>query len=181
MNPRAPHAGRALRGTAALALAPLAEADFATVAALAGTIWHEHYAAIISPAQIAYMLAGRYTPANLRRYLAADDRSLDVLRVEGVPVGYCSWARTGEPGELKLEQLYLLAAYRGQGLGAAMLQHVEEQARQRACRTLVLTVNRHNAGAIAFYRRRGLVVRAQACFDIGQGYVMDDYVMEKTL
>lgn len=160
---------------------PIGESDFAAVARLGGTIWRAHYASMISAAQIDYMLAGRYTAENLRRYVDAGDRGLGVLRVSGEPVGYCSYVRAPAPDAMKLEQLYLLEEYRGRGLGGAMLHHVESLARKADCRVLWLTVNRQNAGAIGVYRKRGFTVREEARFDIGNGYVMDDYVMEKPL
>jgi ribosomal protein S18 acetylase RimI-like enzyme len=62
-----------------------------------------------------------------------------------------------------------------------MLRHVEERARERGCRSLVLQVNKRNDIAVAFYRKAGFSVREEAVFDIGGGFVMDDYVMEKAL
>lgn len=161
-------------------LSPLTPADFGTVAALADTIWRTHYSAMITMAQIEFMLAGRYTPERLRRYIDADDRWLELLTVDGVPVGYCSYALTDTPQEMKLQELYLLPDYRGRGLGSFMLQHVETQARTRGCTALMLTVNKGNTDAIAIYRHAGFNVREEAVFDIGNGFVMDDYVMVKT-
>lgn len=162
-------------------LTALTAADFETLAQLAGTIWRAHYAKIISSAQIDYMLAGRYTPEKLRPYLNADDRWLMLLRIDDRAVGYCSYALMDGPGEMKLEQLYLLPELHGQGLGKLMLRHVEEKSRARGCRALVLQVNKRNAIAVAFYRKAGFTVREEAVFDIGNGFVMDDYVMEKVL
>jgi diamine N-acetyltransferase len=162
-------------------LVALSPADFGTLAQLAETIWRAHYSKIISSAQIDYMLAGRYTPEKLRPYLNADDRWLMLLRVDNQAVGYCSYALTKDPREMKLEQLYLLQELQGQGLGRMLLRHVEEQARVRDRRTLVLQVNKRNDIAVAFYRKAGFTVREEAMFDIGNGFVMDDYVMEKSL
>jgi ribosomal protein S18 acetylase RimI-like enzyme len=165
-------------------------ADFAILARLGETIWREHYSSIISFAQIDYMLADRYTPQKLRQYLDADDRWLLLLRIDSgagsLAIGYCSYALTGKPGEMKpsamkLEQLYLLPELHRKGLGGLMLRHVEEQARVRELGMLMLQVNKRNAGAIAFYRKAGFSVRKEAIFDIGGGFVMDDYVMEKAL
>ncbi|OQS32708.1 GNAT family N-acetyltransferase [Chromobacterium haemolyticum] len=162
-------------------LEPLTSADFPILATLAGEIWHQHFISMISREQIEYMLAGRYVPEKLSAYLDAPDRWFGLLKLDGRAVGYCSYALTATPGEMKLEQLYLLAEMRGRGLGAYMLDAVERAARQRGCHTLVLTVNKHNAGSIAVYQRRGFLVREEAEFDIGNGFVMDDYVMEKLL
>ncbi len=172
-------------------LAAMTAADFETLARLAETIWRAQYTKIISSAQIDYMLAGRYTPEPLRLYLNSDDRWLMLLRTDSQAVGYCSYALTENPGKMeppeinprkmRLEQLYLLPEYHSQGLGRLMLRHVEEQARARGCRTLVLQVNKRNDIAVAFYRKSGFTVREAAVFDIGNGFVMDDYVMEKAL
>lgn len=136
---------------------------------------------MISMAQIDYMLAGRYTPEKLHRYLDSPDCWMDLLKVSGVPAGYCSYALTENPGEMKLQELYLLPEHQGRGLGGRMLRHVEAAARSRGCRFLSLTVNKGNAGSIAIYRKAGFLVREEAVFDIGKGFVMDDYVMAKTL
>ena len=63
----------------------LTPADFATVAALGDRIWRQHYAAIISMAQIEYMLAGRYTDAKLAAYVDAPDRWLLIVRAGDDP------------------------------------------------------------------------------------------------
>jgi len=162
-------------------LDPITAADFATLARLGETIWRGHYSSIISAAQIGYMLADRYTPQKLRQYLDADASWLMLLRIDRRAVGYCSYALTDDTGKMKLEQLYLLPELHRRGLGGLMLRHVEEQARVRGLGTLVLQVNKQNAGAIAFYRKAGFSVRSEAVFDIGGGFVMDDYVMEKAL
>lgn len=159
----------------------LTDADFSVLAALARTIWHAHYATIISIAQIDYMLAGRYTPEKLRGYLATDDRWMCLLRLSDTPVGYCSWARTPTSDELKLEQLYLLQEHRGKGLGGLMLRHVESHARTIGGKMLSLQVNKQNADAVAVYQKAGFTVREEIVLDIGKGFVMDDFVMAKTL
>jgi len=162
-------------------LLPLAAADIPAIRRLAPAIWHEAYASVIGREQIEFMLAARCTDAALGAYLGAADRWFDVLRVAGEPAGYCSCAVSPEEGVLKLEQLYLAAAHRGRGLGRLMLEHVEHRGRALGRRTVVLQVNRRNAPAIAFYRRTGFTVREAAVFDIGGGFVMDDFVMAKPL
>jgi diamine N-acetyltransferase len=162
-------------------LSPLTPADFATVARLGETIWRAHYSKLISLAQIEYMLAGRYTPERLSLYLNAPDRWLKVLRLDNRPVGYCSYSLTEKPGELKLEQLYLLPELHGRGLGRFMLNYVEAEARRLGCDTIMLTVNKGNTSSIIVYERAGFGVHESAVFDIGSGYVMDDFVMKKRL
>ena len=160
-------------------------ADFEALARLGEAIWRAHYTRIIGSAQIDYMLAGRYAPEKLSLYLNADNRWLMLLRSDSPTgsraVGYCSYALTENHAEMKLEQLYLLPELHGKGLGRLMLRHVEEQARAQGRNILTLQTNKRNAAAIVFYRKAGFTVREEAVFDIGNGFVMDDYVMEKAL
>lgn len=160
---------------------PLSESDFDTVAQLADTIWRSHYMLMISIAQIDYMLAGRYVPERLRHYIDSQERWLWLLRVDGVPAGYCSCSLGDDAGEMKLEQLYLLSEHKGRGFGGRMLRHVEENTRALGRSRLYLTVNKGNTDSIAMYSKSGFAVREEAVFDIGNGYVMDDHVMEKKL
>ncbi len=160
-------------------LDPLTGFDFGVLAQLADIIWHAHYSSMISMAQIDYMLDGRYAPERLRGYIDSQERWLWMLRVDGVPAGYCSCSLGEEADAMKLEQLYLLAGHKGKGLGGRMLRHVEEKTRQLGRTRLYLTVNKGNTDSIAVYLKSGFVVREEAVFDIGSGYVMDDYVMEK--
>jgi GNAT superfamily N-acetyltransferase len=160
-------------------LDPLTEQDFDTVARLADTIWRCHYGTMISMTQIDYLLDGRYTAENLRRYIDSDVRWMRVLRVDGTAAGYCSWALGAHDDEVKLEQLYLLAEHKGKGLGGLMMRAVEDACRALGRPVLYLTVNKGNVDSIAIYRKSGFEVREEAVFDIGNGYVMDDYVMAK--
>jgi diamine N-acetyltransferase len=162
-------------------LVPIIEKDFATLARLAEVIWRSHYIQIITGEQIEYMLAGRYVPEKLRTYLGSDKRWLELLWQGGEAIGYCSYALTERADEMKLEQLYLLPTLHGKGLGGEMLRHVEQQARGKGMKSLMLTVNKHNAGSIAVYRKAGFTIREEARFDIGAGFVMDDYIMAKVL
>ena len=166
-------------------LAPVTEPEFPVLRELADTIWRQHYAGIISAAQIDYMLAGRFTDEALRTHMQAADKWLELLRVSGTPVGYCGYELASIDGEeraaadMKLGQLYVLESHRGMGLGRFMLGHIEGRARELGRRLLWLQVNKRNTGAIGFYRAAGFEVIRDAVFEIGGGFVMDDYVMAK--
>jgi GNAT superfamily N-acetyltransferase len=82
---------------------------------------------------------------------------------------------------MKLHKLYLLPEYHGTGIGARALAAVEQTARDNAATALVLNVNRHNLKAIRAYERAGWHVAEEVVADIGNGYVMDDFVMTKQL
>jgi len=166
-------------------LAAVTEQDFAVLRELASTIWRQHYAGIISAAQINYMLAGRFSDEVLWEHVLAADRWLELLRVSGTPVGYCGYelvsmdGNGASPAAMKLAQLYVLESHRGMGLGRLVLGHVEGRARELDRRALWLQVNKRNTGAIGFYTAAGFEVVREAVFEIGGGFLMDDYVMAK--
>jgi ribosomal protein S18 acetylase RimI-like enzyme len=155
-----------------------AEADLATVAALAGRIWRAYYPAILPPGQVEYMLERMYDLGRLRRDLGHG--VVYELLFEGErPIGFCGYEEL--PGELKLHKLYLEVSEHGRGLGSMLLRHVEEEARRRGLPKVVLGVNRFNEKAIRAYRRNGYSIRGPLKTDIGGGFVMDDFIMEKPL
>ena len=82
-------------------------------------------------------------------------------------------------GDYKLHKLYLLSEHHGHGHGSEAIRHVEQRARASGCAYLILAVNKRNEKAIHAYRANGFSVRREVVTDIGNGYVMDDCVMEK--
>ena len=66
------------------------------------------------------------------------------------------------------------------GAGKALLQRVEKESKNLGATKLQLNVNRHNI-AKTFYERNGFAVIEEADIDIGYGYFMNDYIMEKDL
>lgn len=170
-----------MKGTGAdVQLASANAQDFPVVRELAAAIWRQHYTGIISPEQIDSMLAGRFNDQALRSHLDATEKWLEVLWWSNQAVGYCSYEFSGDPpGALKVGQLYVLASHRGQGLGRYMLGHIESRAAELGRRNLVLQVNKRNTSAIGFYRAEGFEIVKEVVFDIGAGFVMDDYVMAK--
>ena len=166
-------------------LTPLDEQQFGLLRELAGVIWRQHYAGMIPAAQIDYMLAGRLSDEALLQQICARDKWLWLMRASDVCVGYCGYELAPvdgvTPAAMKLGQLYVLPSHRGTGLGGFMLGHVEAQARAHGRRLLFLQVNKRNTSAIGFYRAMGFQVVREAVFDIGGGFVMDDYIMEKAV
>ena len=153
----------------------LAPGDVEALCALARSIWRAHYPPIIGTAQTEYMLAQRYDPAVVLAELGRGDVWWDVLREDGELAAFASTLRTGD--ELKLDKLYVDPARQRRGLGAMLIGRACERARALGLRSLVLAVNKHNHTAIAAYRKHGFVIRESVVKDIGEGFVMDDYVM----
>ena len=80
-------------------------------------------------------------------------------------------------GEVMLSKIYLLKRCRGTGVGKEIMAFCEQRCRELGSKRLWLTVNKGNAGPIAFYERMGFENEGEMVTDIGGGYVMDDYKM----
>jgi diamine N-acetyltransferase len=168
-------------GREEIRIAPLASADVEPVAALAREIWHDHYPAIISTAQIDYMLRERYDPAVVRAELQRSDIWWDKLTVAGELCGFSSFLLAGEPGTMKLDKLYIRSARQRRGYGGLLIGRALDEARRQDCRRLVLAVNKNNATAIAAYLKHGFRIAEAVVKEIGSGFVMDDYIMERVV
>ncbi len=147
---------------------------------LAWVIWPRVYPGIISEEQIRYMLELRYDPDVL---LADHEKGVCfALIFSGDEViGFTAFEPRTEVGEAFLHKLYLLPECSGKGVGALALEWVAARAREQGLHGLRLCVNKHNTGAVRAYRRAGFSFDKDVVTDIGGGFVLDDYVMVKTL
>jgi len=148
---------------------------------LAGVIWRAHYPGIISAAQIEYMLARGYALDVLAGFLAGQDRGLELATICGELCGLAAWYLTDDPATAKLDKLYVLPPRQRSGVGGQLIRRVEQLARRAGATLLVLNVNKYNAKAICAYERHGFTVREAVVVHIGEGFVMDDYIMVKHL
>jgi len=149
-----------------------------TVARLAREIWGEHYPPIIGRAQVDYMVPRFQGAGAIRKQLAAGTEYFLLMRGR-TPEGYLAVERDASRRGLFLSKLYVRKEARGLGLAKAALRFAEGLCRRRGLRTLWLTVNKRNASSIAWYERVGFTRAAAVVQDIGGGFVMDDYRMEK--
>jgi diamine N-acetyltransferase len=152
----------------------------AAIAVLAAIIWRAHYPGIISNEQIGYMLSRMYDVEVMRKELK-NGIAYDRLLINRELCGFASYGPTPNNDELKLHKLYVHPDCQRRGYGARLLNRVESVARERGLASVVLTVNKRNAKAIAAYRKNGFTIRESIVTDIGGGFVMDDYVMVKSL
>jgi GNAT superfamily N-acetyltransferase len=95
-------------------------------------------------------------------------------------VGYAAIRYDASDARLFISKLYLLAAHRKSGAGRESLAMIERMARERGATHLWLTVNKGNPSVRA-YERLGFQIAEAIVMDIGGGFVMDDYRMEKAI
>jgi GNAT superfamily N-acetyltransferase len=157
----------------------LTGADVDAVNALARTVWQATYPVLISQAQIDAMLADRYAPERIREQLDDPHQAWWGARRADALTGFAH-ALLDESG-CKLDKLYVHPDQQRRGIGAVLLQAVEDWARRQQSRRLWLQVNRGNIQAIRAYEKYGFRIVESRVFELGGGFVMDDHVMEKRL
>lgn len=162
-------------------ISPVSSADVDAIAALARIVWQDAYPGIITPAQIDYMLEQRYNRLRLLEELGMPNLWWDKATVDGKLTAFASTLMTEKPDELKLDKLYVDPLRQRLGLGGRLIAHVAERALAQGCTTLILAVNKRNEPAIAAYTKHGFVVRDAVRVDIGNDFVMDDFIMAKSL
>jgi len=156
-------------------------AELPTVIDLAHRIWPRYYPSIISPAQIDYMLSVWYNLSTMQSEVASQKVSYALIESATTPIGYLGYETQPDSPVLFLSKLYLLPEHHGQGHGRLALDWLQHQALATGHTGLRLRVNKHNAPAIRAYLRAGFHFAEDICSDIGNGFVMDDFVMEKNL
>jgi diamine N-acetyltransferase len=152
--------------------------DINLIRELTYKVWPQTYASIISPEQIEYMLEMMYSPASLAKQMAGGAQFIIVYEKE-IPVGFASYQQV-KPAMYKLHKLYVLPSQQGKGTGRYIIDYLCNEIKENGGLILQLQVNRRNK-ARDFYGKIGFSVIEEFDFEIGNGYVMDDYVMEKKL
>lgn len=155
-------------------------ADIAIIRDLIPPIWYATYADILSAAQSEYMLDRMYAESVLLEQQEQGQVFL-LIYEDARPVGFAAFEcnYNGSP-DCKLHKIYLLPEMQGKGAGKLLLEAVETRARAARQPHLLLNVNRFNK-ARNFYEARGFQVIAEEDIDIGNGYLMNDYLMQKDL
>jgi ribosomal protein S18 acetylase RimI-like enzyme len=164
-----------------LAIVRARAADLSLVARLAREIWHRHYPGIISTAQIDYMLARGYSRDALAQYLDTPDAGLALAKRDDDCVGFVGWYRIDASEAMKLDKLYVLPEHQGAGIGRALIEHVVARADAAGCTSVSLNVNRANVKAVRAYERCGFAIRERGDFPIGNGFVMEDFIMVRAV
>lgn len=145
------------------------------IAALANDIWHEHFTDIIGEDQVNYMVD------KFQSYPAISDQISNGYEYYQIYSGQVFSGYTGikeENGCLFLSKLYIKKDCRGQHISTRVLQYLTSLCRERGLSKLWLTCNKYNAHTLAVYKHFGFSVVREQKADIGNGYYMDDYILE---
>jgi len=152
--------------------------DIPLIRELCYKVWPQTFASILSQDKIDYMLEYMYSAASLQKQMEEGSQFIFVYE-EDEPVGYAAYLDKGH-NIYKLDKIYVLPSQQGKGTGKFVIGYIVNEIRQKGATALQLQVHRKNK-ARNFYEKLGFVIIEEKDFDIGQGFFMNDYVMEKQL
>jgi GNAT superfamily N-acetyltransferase len=164
--------------TSGVVIRPASFSDIPFIRDLAYRTWPTSYRDLLGSKQMEYMLDLFYSQASLEKQMQ-EHHYFYLALLQYQPVGFASFSSTGKD-IYKLQKLYVLPAEQKSGVGKTLLEMVETVSKSMGAKRLSLNVNRKNA-AKDFYERNGFAVLKEEDVDIGKGYFMNDYVMEKIL
>lgn len=152
--------------------------DLFVIEELAKTIWREHYTPIIGSNQVEYMLAKFQSVAVMQEQI--DSGYIYFLMLYWcVPVGYLSIRKDADA--IFLSKIYVLKDYRGKGIAGTAMDFVVSESKKAGLGLIRLTVNKNNTNSILAYLKMGFQNKGSMITEIGEGFVMDDFVMEKNI
>jgi ribosomal protein S18 acetylase RimI-like enzyme len=152
--------------------------DLPTVRRLAHEIWPSAYLEILGEAQLNYMLEKIYSLSSLEHQFSVLNHQFILASEDHAPIGFASFSAHEDAAVYHLNKIYVLPNQQGKNIGKQMLDHVIESVKKASATSLQLNVNRYNK-ALHFYEKQGFKVIRKEDIDIGSGYFMNDYVLEK--
>ena len=146
-----------------------------TLSSLASEIWHQHFVPIIGEPQVKYMLNKFLSPDALTKQLE-DGYEYYLVFFNEELAGF-----TGihaNESDLFLSKLYVHIDYRGKKIASRVFDQLVNICKERNLDKIWLTCNRHNANTLAVYDHLGFEIVREEAADIGNGFIMDDYILE---
>lgn len=160
--------------------------DVALIRSLADGVWQATYASILSSEQIEYMFDMMYSDDNLIKQMRDKHHHFIIIYRNDIPCAYISIEPLGE-GRYNFQKIYARREVHGTGVGRYMIEQgiewvrrIEAEAGRSGNIVIELFVNRANP-AVNFYKHMGFEIVNTRDFDIGNGFFMNDYIMERTI
>lgn len=124
------------------------------------------------------MLGWMYSDDSLRQQMEERGHQFLVAMEDDRCYGFASFELNGKkPGTTRIHKLYILPQSQGKGVGSLLVNVIATAALEHHNDIITLNVNRRNK-ATSFYMRIGFEIAGSEDIDIGEGFLMEDYIME---
>ncbi|HBN85230.1 MAG TPA: GNAT family N-acetyltransferase [Clostridiales bacterium] len=154
--------------------------DADALSILAQKIWKEHYTPLIGREQTEYMLE-KFQSAEVITDSIQSGMKYYMAFCDDILSGYAAAKHVLEGNTVFLSKFYVESLHRGRGLSKKLLSKVQQFAQEFQSNSIWLTCNKHNSLSLNIYKKLGFEIIDQMETDIGEGYVMDDYMLEMKL
>lgn len=152
------------------------EEDIPSIQHIAYATWPSVYAHVVGEMQLAYMLNLIYSTSSLERQMQ-NGSTFFLAKEKGESTAFAAYFLKS-PNIYKLDKLYALPNQQGKGLGKLLINYIIDEIKILGATALHLNVNRYNINAQSFYKHLNFRVIKEEDIPIGEGYFMNDYVME---
>ena len=146
--------------------------DFARI------IFKEHYDPIVGEETNAYMIDNYLSERGIFDEVQ-NGAEYFFVKLNGKEAGIL--AIDTKPDFMYLSKFYLAKEYRGNGYAREMMDYVEKRAIDCGLNKIRLNVNAGNIDTISTYRHFGFQIIEELQKELGEGYRVHDYVMERKL
>lgn len=151
------------------------EDDIRIVSSIGNSVWREAYRDIVPEDQIHYML-DKYQSFEAISEQISQGYTYLMMKEGSRNVGYLGYVPRDD--HLFLSKIYILRDFRGKGYSSSAFGYLRQVAASLGLPSVRLTVNRDNERALATYKACGFEVIRSQDVPIGEGFVMNDYVLE---
>lgn len=152
--------------------------DINSIQEIAVNTWPFTYGAILSKAQLEYMLDKFYNYENLNTILKSSLQKFIMVYDERNFLGFASYEHHYlSQNTTRVHKIYVLPEAQGKGAGTILMNAIVSSAHEKKAEIITLNVNRSNI-ALHFYLKLGFEITGQEDVALDYGYLMEDYKME---
>ena len=153
--------------------------EIALLAHMADEIWHEYWPGMLSYAQVDYMVDAFQSIPVITDDIREKGYEYWLLENDRRLVGYTGVLAETDHARLFISKIYLFDSERGKGFASEVIAFLERLCHERGLESMYLVVNKYNDLAKRAYLAKGFVIAESVVKSIGQGFVMDDFIMAK--
>nr|WP_315200275.1 GNAT family N-acetyltransferase [uncultured Flavobacterium sp.] len=155
--------------------------DIKTIQEIAYKTWPITYGEILSEDQLKYMLDLFYSEEALTDQFDKKEQLFYLITEEESTLGFIGIEHNYQnKNTTKIHKIYILPETQGKGIGRFAVEAIAKLALENKAASILLNVNRFNK-ALNFYEKIGFKIIDEVNIEIGNGYLMEDYVMEKII
>lgn len=161
-------------------------ADAGALCTMARRSFVETFGALYHPSDLATFLDEKFGPAGLGAQIGDPRFTIRIACADGGIIGFAKLGPVGLPppavadGAIELHQLYVMRAWHGRGVAAALMEWALATARGSGKSTVYLGVYLDNLRAQHFYARYGFAEIGRYLFPVGD-HLDDEKILRLAL